>query len=145
LLSRLRREFDGRSQSGEDAIGRRLVEIGQIVDMLGDFRVFRVHLQGLREHGSGHVGVAGYSGFVGILYEFGNAMLARNLPVERVIAVGRVGLGCFGEGFFGGVDVTFFHGAHALQVELLRRPRLGGLLCVHAEGRKRTERGQQAD
>ncbi len=62
-------------------------EVGQIVDVLRHLRILRVQRQRLGELGAGHVGLAHKPCFVGILYQFGDAMLACDLQIEGVIAV----------------------------------------------------------
>ena len=95
-------------------------EVGQVVDVLRHFRILRIQRQRLGELGAGHVGLAHEPCFVGILDQFGDAVLAGDLQVGGVLAVRGVRFDRLGESFFRRVDVALFHGAHALSISLLR-------------------------
>ena len=141
LLSRLRRQSDGRSEGCGHGVGRQSSKVCQIVDMLSHLRVLGVQRQGLGELGPGHLRLAHKPGLICILDQLGDAVLACNLQIEGVVGVRRICLRRLGESLLRGVHVTLFHGAHAQHVILFRRPRL----CVPCKGNKRTPNCKQAD
>ena len=109
-----------------NGVGGQSGEVCQVIDVLGHFLVLGVQRQRLRELGPSHLGMAQEPRLIRILYQLGDAVLAGNLPVERVIAVRRIRLRRLGESLLRCVHISFFHGAHAQHIELLRRSRLPG-------------------
>jgi len=124
LFPRLRRQLNGGGEVRGNGIWRESGEVCQVIDMLGDLLVFGVKRQGLGEVGAGDLIMPLLPGFISVLYQFGDAVLACDLQVERVIVVGGIRLRGLGESLLRRVHVPFVHGAYALHIKLFRGPRL---------------------
>jgi hypothetical protein len=105
-------------------------QIGQVIQVLGDFGIPGVKGQRLSQPGASHFRLAEEPGLVRVLYELGDAVLLCDLRVHRILRVAWVGLGGLGKCPGGCLYVAFLRGAHALGVVLLRvaplaEPRFG--------------------